>query len=102
MKTDDTRQIGRTTHQIINAPQGAIFVWPFLTSLNYPKEIARKQGRDDLEIIAECQFRESKVMGRRDVDCVIDHATRLSAEGGRALRCIAYRVHARSKKEAKP
>ncbi len=93
------RQTGFTTDQIIHAPKNAIYVWPVASSINYPKEIARKHGRDDLEIISEGQFRMSLVASRRDVDCVIDHATRLSRDGLMALDYIADRVLARMKME---
>jgi len=95
------RQIGRTTGQIIHAPKNAIYVWPVATSIGYAKRLAQAHGRNDLEIISEGQFRLSLVAGRRDIDCVIDHATKLSREGVIALNYIADRVLARLKKEDK-
>jgi hypothetical protein len=83
---DEDRQTGRTTRQIINAPHGAIYVWPEKNSIFYPKRIARDNGRDDLEIITPEQLHVDRIRSRSNVHIVIDHAApALSADGLRAL-----------------
>ena len=85
---DEHRQTGRTTQQIINAPHGAIYVWPVKSSLSYAKRIARENGRDDLDIITPEQLHVDRIRSRSNVRIIIDHATdlRLSREGLRALK----------------
>lgn len=88
MDRNKDRQTGWTTAQIQLAPRGAIYVWPFVVSLAYPKSLARFLGRDDLEIIPEATFRMNRVAGRRNIAVVIDHATELTAEGWQALKYV--------------
>lgn len=89
---NENRQTGRTTEQIKNAPLNAIYVWPFGSSLNYAKRLAREHSREDLEIIPECFFRQDKIMSRRGIAVVIDHATELSREGMDAFRYAQHRL----------
>lgn len=66
------RGIGRTTKQIKNAPQNSTFIW-CNSDISYPKEIARKLGRDDIEIRTPGYIGLQKHRGcRRPI--VIDHA----------------------------
>lgn len=70
---DKNRQTGRTTRQMVNAPEGAVYVW-VSADLDYPRHLAHRLGRDDLRIV------DSKWLAREDATAsttyvVIDHAT---------------------------
>lgn len=90
---DPNRQTGRTTKQMERAANGAVFVW-INDSLDYPKALARKIGRADLEIIPASRLTRDFVsqrciIGRLEpVSIVIDHHAegRLPYEGWLALR----------------
>jgi hypothetical protein len=43
------RQTGRTTNQMKEAPEGAIFIWVNAV-LSYPKSLSKSLGREDLII----------------------------------------------------
>lgn len=60
---------GRTSRQMINAPQGAIYVWES-SDIDYPKRLAHWLHRDDLTIYAHCRLDFCAV--RKHV--VVDHA----------------------------
>lgn len=68
------RQTGRTTQQLKDAPQGAIFVW-CNGRVDYPQNIARDMGRDDIRIKPFSWLEERNILGLRDIKVVIDHAT---------------------------
>lgn len=67
------RRAGKTTLQIRNAPQGAIFVW-VNGHIEYPKAIARELGREDLDFKPLSWFRMENIAGRSGVKIVLDHA----------------------------
>lgn len=68
------RQTGRTTRQLEEAPQGAIFVW-CNSHMYYPQMLARKLGRDDIKIKPFSWLGERNVRGLRGTKVIIDHAT---------------------------
>lgn len=68
------RQTGRTTQQLKNAPQGAIFVW-CNSHTYYPQNLARELGRSDIKIKPFSWLEERNVRGLRGAHVVIDHAT---------------------------
>lgn len=68
---------GLTTRQMETAPQGAVFVW-CNGHLDYPQALARKVGRDDLEIVSPTVFESNYFLGRNLTGLVIDHAARLT------------------------
>lgn len=63
---------GTTTSQIISAPPRSVFVW-VNGSLTYPKQLARKLGRLDLQIVGP-RWLEYGWVGVRIPGLVIDHA----------------------------
>jgi len=73
------RGTGRTTKQIRDSPKSAIYVW-CNRDLHYPREIAKKIGREDLEIVSPSIFDHGaeKLRGREITGMVIDHATYLN------------------------
>ena len=77
MSSTTLRGDGTTTRQIIEAPENAIYIW-VNADTSYPKQIARRHGRLDLE------FRSPTWLERNSAgifaDVVVDHAVRLSVE----------------------
>jgi hypothetical protein len=74
MKKD--RQTGRTTRQMLSAPQDAYYVWfcdgPFM----YPELLAKHLKRSDLKIVGSGFF---KKRGRgHGLKVVVDHAAILA------------------------
>ena len=69
---DDERGTGRTTKQMQDAPQGAIFVW-CNNRASYARELARKIGRADLQIEPRNFLESDRRMGISK-PVVIDHA----------------------------
>lgn len=68
------RQTGRTTRQMEAAPQGAFYIWPRSNSLCYPRRLAAKLRRNDLQIIPLAEFIPEMFRGQTITGCVIDHA----------------------------
>lgn len=67
------RGTGRTTKQMLDAPQGAVFVW-CNSDTYYPKALARKLGRIDLRVQPLSWLTHKNVVGRRFTGFVLDHA----------------------------
>jgi hypothetical protein len=69
------RGSGRTTKQMKDAPQGAVFVW-CNASLNYPRNLAMQLGRTDLRIFGPSVFDEEayRLRGLELPAIVLDHA----------------------------
>lgn len=82
----DYRGLGYTTTQMMDAPKNAIFVWCNQNTM-YPRQLARKLGRTDLEIVGPSRLRE-KLLGRRPSAVVVDHATQLNIEDYEAVLCV--------------
>lgn len=70
------RGTGRTTAQMKGALRGAVFVW-VNHKLSYPRDLARKIGRDDLEIVSPDWLDRLGFAGRDLTDIVVDHAAEL-------------------------
>jgi hypothetical protein len=71
---NNTRGSGRTTQQMLSARDGSVFVW-VNHDTRYPKELAARIGRSDLEIVGP-QWLEYGWLGRSLSGLVIDHAAR--------------------------
>lgn len=72
---DSDRGTGRTTRQMLAAPQGAIYV--SYGNVDYYRDLARKHGREDLKIYSDGQFtpRDAhRFYGRTFSGIVLDHA----------------------------
>lgn len=69
------RGSGRTTKQMLQAPQGALYIW-VNDHLYYPKELAKELGRDDLTIISPNLLGYQR--GRQYPAVILDHACRLN------------------------
>ena len=68
------RRSGRTTNQIKEAPEWAIYVWPVQLSISHPKQIAKKLGRTDIKIVSLSWLKVSNVRGQSS-KVILDHAT---------------------------
>ena len=75
------RQTGQTTSQINAAPHGAVFIW-VTGDVNYPRAIAQRLGRADLEFATPSFLECGRAFGSTKKDCV-DHAFwRVAYRGG--------------------
>jgi hypothetical protein len=68
---------GETTRQMQEAPQGAVFVW-CNDSLDYPRHVAAKVGRTDLQIVRPGWLDYEKWRGLELTGLVVDHAISLA------------------------
>lgn len=85
---DSQRGNGFTTAQIKRAPLGALYIWPTHASIGYAKDLARKLGRADLEIVSPSvlDYRGQRLHGRRLSGIVLDHACEPTEEEYDILR----------------
>jgi hypothetical protein len=68
---------GRTTKQMQDAPQGAIYVW-VNAHLKDAEKIAFRAGRTDLMIVPPWHLENDRLRGRTLTGIVVDHAARLT------------------------
>jgi hypothetical protein len=87
----DYRGTGRTTEQMKSAPVGAVFIW-CNSNLAYPKGLAEKLGRQDLQIESPSWLSFRNIAGREFVGVVVDHASHLDAEALYALDQLRTRI----------
>lgn len=66
------RQSGRTTRIMQTAPRGAFFVWG-TDDLRYPKALAAKLGREDLQIVGPSWFTARRYRGCDPINIRADH-----------------------------
>jgi hypothetical protein len=76
---DEERGTGRTTRQILKAPQGALYIW-VNSNLFYPKMLAHHLGRQDIKFASPRSLRMRELQGRRRSQIIIDHAAVLDRE----------------------
>lgn len=69
------RRTGRTTAAMLAAPRGAIYVW-CNGHLGYPRDLAKKLGRDDLQIVGPDYVIQYRFAGLK-VPVATDHALRI-------------------------
>ncbi|WP_175784638.1 hypothetical protein [Burkholderia ambifaria] len=80
------RGTGRTTRQMLDAPQHAVFVW-CNDYLGYARDLVHHVGRPDLQVVSPSWLERDRGFGKCGI--VIDHAARLSdrqAEGAELIR----------------
>jgi hypothetical protein len=70
------RQTGITTKQMQNAPKGAVYVW-CNSVLGYPRDLAKKIERTDLEIVSPHWLTDQRWRGRSLTGLELDHTCRL-------------------------
>ena len=87
--TTTPRQNGKTTRQIVEAPQNALYVCIHGPAVHYTGRLARHLGRFDLKLVSIDQVNEACVSGRRAI--IIDHACYdLSRLYGRQIALINH------------
>jgi len=77
-------QTGASTQQMQKAPVGAVYIWAN-RALTYPKNLARRIGRDDLKIVSPEWLDSSRYQGYELTGVVVDHATLLTEDQRAAL-----------------
>lgn len=82
------RDKGRTTKQMQEAPQGALFIWPFARSIGYAKDLARHLGRTDIKIVgpSALDYDGERLLGHRYPAIILDHAGRPDQREREALQ----------------
>ena len=71
------RQVGNTTRQMQEAPQKSVFVW-VNGHLDYPRQLAKSLGRDDLKIVSPDWLSDHRWFGLVFSGIVLDHAAALN------------------------
>jgi hypothetical protein len=75
---------------MVDAPQGAVFVW-CNSRTHYPRELAIRLRRDDLQVVPLAWLHERNVRGCTFAGVVLDHAAHCSIEARMALDYLRYR-----------
>lgn len=71
------RQTGITTGQIATAPIGAVYIW-VNSDTRYPKALARKLKREDLQFVGPSWLDPMNYQGRTLGAIILDHAAELT------------------------
>lgn len=67
---------GKTTKQMLEAPQSAIYIWVKNSPLEYAQRLARHLGREDLKITPYWRLEQLDCIRGFNGAIVIDHACR--------------------------
>lgn len=87
---DSNRQTGRTTKQMLEAPQNAVYVW-CNDRTEYPHKLALTMGRGDLRVVPKRWLQSHSWRGCQLDGLVVDHDTRLTREDVDAIYEICIR-----------
>ena len=82
-------QAGRTTCQMLAAPQDSTFVWCD-NRLSYPRRLASDLGRNDLTIRPLSWLSFRSVLGRLPVHVTIDHFVAAAMLNLEQLKVLNY------------
>lgn len=74
MHNDTKRGSGRTTADMQAAPRGSVYIW-VNNHPEYPRDLARKLGREDLVIVGPDWLTDLRWVGREFPAVIKDHAT---------------------------
>jgi hypothetical protein len=86
------RGSGRTTRAMLDAPKGSVYVW-VNHHLDYPRELARRLGRDDLNIVSPRQVEDQgRWAGMRLTDVRLDHALLFTDAQREAYQWLLTRI----------
>ena len=88
------RGTGETTRQMEDAPRNAVFIW-CTGHTGYPQMLARKIGREDLNIVTPDWLASDKWRGLELTGLVLDHAANLDADQYPAFLKAKTRVRPR-------
>lgn len=91
-KPDPYRGTGRTTLQMLNAPQGAVFISCHHGVLGHDKRLAIKHGRPDLKVFDSSWITSGRWHGQLFTGIVIDHAARLTTTEREQLKHAITRI----------
>lgn len=67
---------GKTTEQMLAAPQGAIYIWVAGSPLEYPIRLAKRLNRPDLKIKLPYEIEYGHCLRGFNGPIVVDHACR--------------------------
>ena len=85
---DSVRGTGRTTQQMLKAPNGAYYIW-CNSITTYPRSLALRLNRWDLRILPLSVLdRMEFFCGLRNVSIVIDHAAQFTTKQNENLEHI--------------
>lgn len=87
---DSNRQTGRTTKQMLAAPQNAVYVW-CNDWMKYPHKLAMSIGRGDLRVVGKRWLQSHSWRGLQFSGLVVDHDTRLTQQELDAIHEICIR-----------
>lgn len=82
---------GATTRQMQAAPKGSLFVW-VNGALSYPRTLAIRLERTDLEIVSPFDLEHDKLRGKTWPAIVIDHAADLTGRQWDGLERLKAQV----------
>lgn len=80
------RQSGRTTRQIITAPEGAVFVW-CNSNTDYPMRIAHRLERTDIKVVSLQWLLNRRFVSADRRQVILDHAV-VEQAGGKTAEVI--------------
>lgn len=83
------RGTGKTTEQMKEAPEGAVFIW-CNDNLWYPRDLAKRLQREDLRIKGISALDRFELYGLR-VPIIVDHAAELSERQAHLLQALNCR-----------
>jgi hypothetical protein len=75
---DPDRGTGRTTRQMLAAPQRAIFISCNECTVSHDRHLAKKHGRPDLQIVPPRWISDQRWRGHELTGIVVDHAAKLT------------------------
>jgi hypothetical protein len=91
-RPDPDRGTGRTTRQMLAAPQDAVFISCRAARVRYDRDLAAKHGRQDLLVLAPNWLTGWRWQGLRLTGIVVDHDAELNEREQIELRNALTRV----------
>jgi hypothetical protein len=85
------RQSGRTARAMADCPKGAVYVW-YNHHLDYPKQLAKFLGREDLKIVSPSWLSAENVTGKTFTGVRCDHAFDPEQRHWYALHLVKERI----------
>jgi hypothetical protein len=89
---DPLRCTGRTTLQMLAAPQDAVFISCHAGSVRHDRDLAAKHGRRDLKVFAPTWLIDHRWEGREFTGIVVDHDAKLTERERHSLNIALTRV----------
>lgn len=88
---EGVRGMGRTSKQLEQMPKRGLFVW-CNDRLDYPKNLCRHLGRQDIQIISPTQLCQERCAGLIFSAVVVDHALRLTPKQEAGYNFLLTRI----------